>query len=129
MKLGGRMALQVDIIMSHGTTGTGRQIHHTRNIKIGGHILLQDLGCILCHITIQSLVSIGHGQHHTPTQKSRMLLEQKQWRFTLIKIKIIEVANNSMLFFLDSSYICIVLLCIHEYHEHLMLCRGCRREV
>lgn len=59
MKVGRRMAPQVDIITSHGMTGIGRQIRLTRKIKIGGRILRQDLGVILCHIITPFLVLIG----------------------------------------------------------------------
>jgi hypothetical protein len=59
MKVGRRMAHQVDIIMSHGMTGIGRQIRLTQNIKIDGHILRRDLGVILCRIIMQFLVLTG----------------------------------------------------------------------
>jgi hypothetical protein len=59
MKAGGRMALLVATITSLGMIGIGRLILLTRNIKIDGRTHRQDLGFILCRITMQFLVLTG----------------------------------------------------------------------
>lgn len=59
MKAGGRMAPLVATITSLGMIGIGRLILLTQNIKIGGRTHQQDLGFILCRITMQFLVLTG----------------------------------------------------------------------